>query len=130
MSENHQAVLKPKTLNLSRMSSYDAIKNLEELFGCYKDCPVDCSNCACGIAIAAIKGIPSNARFADCHIWETGDKLETISDTCEVLIKAADIRELIAQPSSEPQTLEQLMEKALRFNPPMVSPRDLVNRKQ
>lgn len=51
---------------------------------------------------------PANTRFADCHIWEPGDTLDTIADKCEVLIKAADIRALIAQPSTEPLTLEQL----------------------
>ena len=42
-------------LNPCQMSSYDAIKNLEELFGCYKCCPVTCESCAGGLAIAAIK---------------------------------------------------------------------------
>lgn len=50
----------------------------------------------------------ANSRFADCHIWETGDKLETISDKCEVLITAADIKTLIAHPANEPLTLEQM----------------------
>ncbi|BAL01916.1 hypothetical protein OBV_p-00610 (plasmid) [Oscillibacter valericigenes Sjm18-20] len=42
-------------LNPYQMSGYDAIKNLEELFGCYKCCPAACRSCAGGVAIAAIK---------------------------------------------------------------------------
>ncbi|BAK99728.1 hypothetical protein OBV_25300 [Oscillibacter valericigenes Sjm18-20] len=49
---------------------------------------------------------PANDRFADCHIWEPGDKLDSISDKCDVLIKAADIKALIAQPSYDPLCAE------------------------
>lgn len=46
-------------------------------------------------------------RYDDCHIWEPGDKLDTISDSCDVLITAADIKALM-QPANEPLTLGQL----------------------
>ena len=51
---------------------------------------------------------PANSRFAECHIWEPGDRLDTLSDKCDVLIKAADIKALIAQPANEPLTLDEL----------------------
>jgi len=52
----------------------------------------------------------ANSRFSDCHIWEAGDKLNTISDKCEVLITAEDIKALMAQPANEPLTLDELRE--------------------
>lgn len=40
-------------------------------------------------------------RYDDCHIWEPGDKLDTISDKCEVLIKATDVKALVARPAND-----------------------------
>lgn len=58
-------------------------------------------------ALANRRSQPANSRFADCHIWEPGDKLDTLSDKCDVLIKAADIKELM-RPSNEPLTLDEM----------------------
>lgn len=65
--------------------------------------------------IALRRSQPDNSRFADCHIWETGDNLNTISDKCEVLIKADDIKALIAHPANEPLTLEHMDCKTCQF---------------
>jgi len=53
---------------------------------------------------------PADSRFANCHIWENGDKLETISDQCEVLITAEEIKTLVVvqQPANAPITLDEL----------------------
>lgn len=83
---------------------------------------IKCRDCGCTITRWALKKAwaiesaetawnrriqPANSRFADCHIWEPGDKLDTLSDKCDVLIKAADIKELM-RPSNEPLTLDEL----------------------
>ena len=49
---------------------------------------------------------PANSRFANYHIWEPGDRLDTISDKCDVLIKAKDIKALMVQPANKPLTCE------------------------
>lgn len=36
-----------------------------------------------------------NGRFDNCHIWEPGDNLATISDECEVLIRSEAMRSLM-----------------------------------
>lgn len=45
-------------------------------------------------------------RYDDCHIWEPGDKLDTISDKCEVLIKATDIKALVTRLTKDPPICE------------------------
>lgn len=40
---------------------------------------------------------PNISRFANCHICEPGDRLESFDDNCELLITAAKVKELVGQ---------------------------------
>lgn len=52
---------------------------------------------------------PENkVRFENGHIYEAGENVESIADICEVLIKGADLRKLMAAPENKPLTLDQL----------------------